>query len=126
MTEPRVHILFENEDWMPPLRAALNRRDVPFQEHFTDGGHIEIGSEPPAGLWLNRMSPSSHTRGHQGGVVYARALFDWLEARGRRVIKGSAAFAFEVSKVRQHAALEAAGIDTPPMPPSPIRSPRPT
>src|SRR5262245_39716954 len=105
-----VHILFENPDWMPPLRRALSQRGVPFREWFLDGGSIDIGSEPPDGIWLNRMSPSSHTRGHQGGVQLARELIPWLESKGRRVINGSRAFALELSKVRQHSALEAAGI----------------
>ncbi len=98
---------------MPPLRAALNARGVPYAEHFTEGGTLDIAAKPPVGVFLNRMSPSSHTRGHQGGVHYAAALFPWLEAAGVRVINGSNAFAFEVSKVKQHTALQAAGILTP-------------
>lgn len=110
---PRVHILFENPDWLPPLTTALEVRGVPYELHFTEGGTLDISATPAPGIWLNRMSPSSHTRGHQGGVLFAAAYFPWLEAAGRRVINGSNAFAFEVSKVRQHAALEAAGILTP-------------
>ena len=108
-----VHILFENPDWMPPLREALEARGIPRVEHFLEGGTIDITAPPAAGVWLNRMSPSSHTRGHQGGVLYTRALLTTLEAHGSPVINGSSAFAFEVSKVRQHAALHAFGIPTP-------------
>ena len=108
-----VHILFENDDWMPPLRQALEARGLPFVEHFTDGGSLDIAGTPPEGIFLNRMSPSSHTRGHQGGVAFAKEYLGWLEAHGRRVINGSRAFALEVSKVQQHAALEAMGVRTP-------------
>ncbi len=108
-----VHVLYENPDWMPPLRAALQDRGLEWAEHFCAGGTVDIGSVPPEGVWLNRMSPSSHTRGHQGGVQFVRELLCWLEAWGRPVINGSRAFALEVSKVRQHAALLAAGIRTP-------------
>lgn len=108
-----VHVLYENPDWMPPLREALADRNLHWIEHFCDGGTVDIGAVPPQGVWLNRMSPSSHTRGHQGGVRYVRELLSWLEAWGRPVINGSEAFALEVSKVRQHAALTAAGIRTP-------------
>ncbi len=108
-----VHILYENPDWMPPLRQALSDRGLAWQEHFCEGGMVDLGSAPPEGIWLNRMSPSSHTRGHQGGVQFARELIAWLEACGRPVINGSAAFALEVSKIRQHAALSALGIRTP-------------
>jgi glutathione synthase/RimK-type ligase-like ATP-grasp enzyme len=109
----KVHILFENEDWLPPLRAALERRGVPYEEHFTAGGVLDMHNDLPDGVFLNRMSPSSHTRGHQGGVVYTRELLGIIEASGRRVINGSRAFALEVSKLQQDASLRAAGILTP-------------
>lgn len=108
-----VHVLYENPDWMPPLRDALARRGLDWVEHFCDGGTVDIGTVPPHGVWLNRMSPSSHTRGNQGGVQFVREMLSWLEAWGRPVINGSSAFALEVSKIRQHAALTAAGIRTP-------------
>ena len=103
-----VHVLYENPDWMPPLRAALADRGLDWQEHFCDGGQVDLGVTPAEGVWLNRMSPSSHTRGHQGGVQLVRELLSWLEACGRPVVNGSSAFALEVSKLRQHAALSAA------------------
>ncbi len=108
-----VHILFENEDWMPPLREALSAAGLTWAEHFTDGGSLDLASTPPQGVWINRMSPSSHTRGHQGGVNFLREYLFHLEAHGRRVINGSNAFALEVSKVRQDLALRQEGIDTP-------------
>ena len=96
-----VHVLYENADWMPPLRRALEARGLPWVEHFTDGGQLDIGGAVPEGVVLNRMSPSSHTRGHQGGVQHVRELLGWLEAHGRRVINGSRAFEIELSKVKQ-------------------------
>lgn len=108
-----VHILFENEDWMPPLRHALTQRGLTVVEHHTDGGTLDLSKPPPEGLWINRMSPSSHTRGHQGGVTFVASYLRHLEAHGRRVINGSNAFELEVSKVRQDLALRRAGIRTP-------------
>lgn len=108
-----VHVLYENADWLPPLTEALASRGLDVVEHFIDGGSIDISSPPPEGIFLNRMSPSSHTRGHQGGVVFMKEYLAWLESWGRRVINGSEAFALEVSKVRQHAVLQSAAILTP-------------
>jgi len=108
-----VHVLFENEDWMPPLRRALADRGLEWVEHFVDGGVIDLASLPEDAVYINRMSPSSHTRGHQAGVVYTRELLGWLEATGRRVVNGSRAFTLELSKVQQHASLDAFGIRTP-------------
>ncbi|MEZ4316718.1 MAG: alpha-L-glutamate ligase [Myxococcota bacterium] len=109
----QVHILFENPDWMPPLRGALESRGLAFVEHFTEGGTLDTTEPPPEGVWINRMSPSSHTRGHQAGVVFAREYLGWLEANGRPVINGTRAFTMEVSKVQQYAALTRHGIPTP-------------
>jgi glutathione synthase/RimK-type ligase-like ATP-grasp enzyme len=108
-----VHVLYENEAWLPPLVDALAARGVPYRTWFVAGGVIDLTAAPPEGIFVNRMSPSAHTRGHQGGVRYVAELLGWLEAHGRRVLNGSAAFALEVSKVRQDWTLRAAGIDTP-------------
>jgi hypothetical protein len=98
---------------MAPLREALADRGLSWTEHFTQGGTLDLTEAPPEGIWINRMSPSSHTRGHQGGVVFLGEFLHHLEAHGRRVINGSNAFALEVSKVRQDLALRRAGIATP-------------
>jgi hypothetical protein len=108
-----LHILYENEEWMPPLREALAERGVPVVEHYMVNNRMDIGCSPKAGVYLNRMSPSSHTRGHQGGLVFSRELIYQLEQCGNRVINGSGPAAMEVSKLRQHSALEAFGIRTP-------------
>lgn len=108
-----IHVLYENPDWLPPLKEALEAEKLPVTYHFVEGGSVDLGGEPPAGVWINRMSPSSHTRGHQGGVRHTQNLLLWLEAHGRPVINGSAAFAIELSKVRQDLALQAVGVRTP-------------
>lgn len=109
----RLQILFENEAWMPPLREALDARGVPYVERHVEDGFVDLLSDPPDDVYLNRMSPSSHTRGHQGGVVFTKQLLRVLEAADRTVINGSRAFDLEVSKVEQHLALRRAGLLTP-------------
>jgi glutathione synthase/RimK-type ligase-like ATP-grasp enzyme len=108
-----IHILYENQAWLAPLEAALTQRGLPYVLHFVDGGTFDLSRTPPEGIWLNRMSPSSHTRGHQGGVRYVSELLGWLESHGRRVINGSQAFALELSKVKQDIALRTFGILSP-------------
>jgi hypothetical protein len=108
-----VHVLYENADWLPPLVRALEARELPYRTWFVDGGEIDLTEAPPEGVYVNRMSPSAHTRGHQGGVAFLREYLPVLESHGRRVINGSAAFALEVSKVGQDLTLRAAGILTP-------------
>jgi len=108
-----VHVLFENNDWIPPLAAALDARGLPWVPHYVEGGTLDLSQPPAPGVYLNRMSPSAHTRGHQGGVQLVREWLGLLEAHGRPVINGSQAFSLEVSKIRQDIALRAAGIRTP-------------
>ena len=110
---PTVHVLFENPDWLPPLVAALEAEGLPFEGHEVWRGVIDPGRPPEPGIWLNRMSPSSHTRGHVESVPLMREMLAWLEAHGRRVINGSRAFELEISKLRQDVALRRHGILTP-------------
>jgi len=111
---PPVHILFENPDWMPPLLDGLAA------EGFTDvrlvplvEGMFDPSVAPPDGIWINRISPSSHTRGHSATIELGREVLFWLEAYGRRVVNGLAAFELEVSKFRQDLVLQRWGIRTP-------------
>lgn len=108
-----AYVIYENEDWMPPLRTALDDAGVPYEEWHIDEGHFDVTSPPPKGVFLNRMSASSHTRGHTAAVEHTRQLLAWLERHGRRVVNGSRAFELEISKVQQHAALKQAGLRTP-------------
>jgi hypothetical protein len=109
----KTYIIYENEDWVPPLRTALDDAGVPYEEWFVNDGHFDVTGTPPEGVFLNRMSASSHTRGHTPAVEHTRQLIAWLERHGRRVVNGSRAFELEISKVQQHAALQQAGLRTP-------------
>lgn len=108
-----IYVLYENEDWLPPLTDALSRQNIPFTPIFTKDNSIDITQTPPKGVYINRMSPSSHTRGNQTGVSYTKEFLWQLEMNNLPIINGSSSFALELSKVRQHAALEAFGIRTP-------------
>lgn len=113
MKLPLIHILYENPAWLPPLEAGLSAEGLPYQLHAIDGGMIDISSVPAEGIYWNRISPSSHTRGHTTSVDLTIELLAWLEGRGRRVINGSRAFALEISKLQQDLALRKHGILTP-------------
>lgn len=108
-----LHVLYENPAWLPPLEEALARQGVPYTLQLTTGGVFDVSEEPPEGVFLNRMSPSSHTRGNQDGVRFLSEYLGYLEAHGRRVLNGSRAFSLEVSKIRQDVALRAFQIRTP-------------
>src|SRR6516225_1237773 len=109
----RIHILHENSAWLPPLAQALDQRQLPWTEWFLDAGTFDLAAPPPPGVFYNRMSASSHTRGHRFSAELTAAVLAWLEGHGRRVVNGSRALDLEISKLRQYAALEAASIRTP-------------
>merc|ERR1719378_228923 len=113
-SEPTLYIIHENDAWLDPLRAALHTLGVPFVEwHLGRGAAIDLSSEPPTGVFYNRMSASAHTRGHAAAPHAARAVLAWLEQHDRVVVNGLRALELELSKVRQHSALRRAGLLTP-------------
>jgi hypothetical protein len=110
---PRVHVLHENDEWVEPLRAAFTARGIPFAEWFLDRGLLDLREPPPAGVFYNRMSASSHTRDHRYAAEYTGAVLAWLTRHGRRIVNGERALALEVSKVAQYQALAAFDIESP-------------
>ena len=108
-----IFLLHENEAWLPPFRAAFARQDLAVTEWHLAEGDFDFSAPPPAGVFYNRMSASSHTRGHDAAPELTAALLAWLEAHGRRVINGSRALDLEVSKIRQYAALESRQVRVP-------------
>ena len=108
-----IYVIHENAEWLQPLAAALDEQGLPCRDWFLDRGVFDLSQEPPEGIFYNRMSASSHTRDHRYAAELTAAVLAWLERYGRRVINGSRALDLEISKTRQYAALEAAGIRTP-------------
>ena len=109
----RIHVLHENPAWLPPLATAFNARDLPWTEWLLDEGVFDLSAPPPPGVFYNRMSASSHTRDHRFSAELTAGVLAWLAGHGRRVVNGPNALDLEISKVRQYAALEAAGVATP-------------
>lgn len=114
MPAPAIYVIHENEVWVEPLRAAFAARGLPFVEWFLDGnGRIDLDREPPRGVFYNRMSASSFTRGHRFGPDQTAVVLAWLEGWERRVVNKGRALQLEISKAAQYAALRAVGIATP-------------
>jgi hypothetical protein len=114
MSAPAIYVIHENDTWVEPLRAAFARQGLPYAEWFLDGaGQLELDRPPPEGVFYNRMSASSFTRGHRNGPEQTAIVLAWLERWGRRVANDTRALRLEVSKAAQHAALAAAGIRAP-------------
>jgi len=109
----QIHVIHENAAWLEPLAAALERQALAWRNWFLDRGVFDLSLPPPEGVFYNRMSASSHTRDHRFAAELTVSVLAWLERHGRRVVNGSRALDLEISKARQYAALEKAGIRTP-------------
>lgn len=109
----KVYIIHENDDWTKHLTARLEELEVPYENWHLSEGMVDIQAVPPTGIFYNRMSASSHTRGHRYAPELTDNLLHWLESSGARVINGTGAIELEVSKLKQHLALKANGVQTP-------------
>ncbi len=109
----KIYLIYENEQWLAPLTNALDRIDAPYQRWSMIDGHLDLRSQPPKGVFFNRMSASAHTRGYRYSPEYSTCVINWLEGYGRRVINGGNTINLEISKTAQYIALRNAGIEVP-------------
>jgi hypothetical protein len=75
--------------------------------------NLNTASIPPVGVFYNRMSASSHSRGHRFAPEYTAVILNWLSAHNRRIINGENALALEISKSLQYKKLNEHNIKTP-------------
>jgi len=108
-----IYIIHENDEWLVPLKKAFSERGINAKEWFLNEGSVDLNTEPPEGVFYNRMSASSHTRGNRFAPELTRATINWLELHERKVFNGSRAIYYEVDKFSQYCALHQNGILTP-------------
>ncbi|HET7627391.1 MAG TPA: alpha-L-glutamate ligase [Bacillales bacterium] len=111
--ESKIYVIHENADWTAPLFQALEELGAPYEDWFLDEGQLDLNEVPPEGIFYNRISASSHTRGHRFAPEFTAAVLSWLERNGRRVLNPSRALRLELSKAEQYGELNAHGIRTP-------------
>lgn len=109
-------IFYEHPRWFEPLFAELDKRGAPYVKldaanHFFEPG--VLGDEKEFSLVLNRMSPSADRRGSGASILYTVHYLLHLEMLGKRVINGSKAFRYEVSKSFQLSLLAKLGLPYP-------------
>ena len=109
----KIYIIHENDEWIEPLRIHLNDLQISYEEWHMDKININTLNDPPFGIFYNRMSASSHTRGHRYAPEYTSIVLNWLESHNRRVINNSQALSLEISKSLQYKELEKVGLKVP-------------
>lgn len=111
-----IFILHENPEWVVPLHAEFSRRGIEATEWLLDEDYVAFDKTPNPGVYYNRMSASSHTRGHRFAPELTRMALTWLEHAGDSqvtVVNGLRALYLETCKLSQYAALQKAGVRTP-------------
>jgi len=109
----KIYVLHENDEWVEPLRKELQAINAPFEEWHLGKRNVDHLDKPPHGIFYNRMSASSHTRGHRYAPEHTAVVLNWLEKNKRRVINNSRALSLEISKSLQYKELASFGINTP-------------
>ena len=102
----QIYIIHENDEWVVPLRKELKKINAPFKEWHMDRDKIDSSKVPPNGVFYNRMSASSHSRGHRYAPENTKKILTWLENHNRRIINNSKALTLEISKQAQYRELE--------------------
>lgn len=108
-----IIVIHENKEWLKPLYEEFEQRGQTFTEWFIHEGVVATDIAPRDAVYYNRMSASSHTRGHRYAPELTRAALTWLEEHPVDVINGTDALYLEVCKISQYAALREAGVKVP-------------
>ncbi len=109
----KAYIIHENDEWTLPLKEQLQKLSVPFDDWHMAKVNLNTASAPPVGVFYNRMSASSHSRGHRFAPEYTAVILNWLSTHNRRIINGENALALEISKSLQYKKLNEQNIKTP-------------
>ena len=102
----KIYVIHENDEWLIPLRNSFKKINAPFVEWHMDKVNIDFKKSPPVGVFYNRMSASSHTRGHRYAPEDTKVVLNWLENHKRRIINNSKALKLEISKQIQYQELK--------------------
>ena len=109
----KIYLIHENKDWLQPLERVLLDKGIPFSDWHMVERTINLFTPPPEGIFFNRMSASSHSRGNRYCPELTTGLISWLEVNKRFVVNGSNAQRLELSKMVQYSELNLVGLKVP-------------
>jgi hypothetical protein len=106
--------LYEHPQWFNPIFQELDRRGVAYSKvHAPDHFYAAGEATPSFRVLFNRMSPSADRREHGSAIFHTLAWLGQLELQGIRVLNGTEAFRYEVSKALQLSLLSSLGLPYP-------------
>lgn len=101
-----IEIIYENPDWLPFFEEALAEVKIPYRLAFIEELAFDSNTPPGDIVYLNRISPSSHTRGHSKTFERGKRYLEYLAIHRRRVLNGINSFHYEISKQKQFLLLD--------------------
>ena len=110
---PAIYVIHENANWTAPLYDAFEALGLAYHDWNLSRVSLDLSQEAPQGIFYNRMSASSHSRGNRYAPEMTAGVLAWLEGQERTVINGRTALHLEISKLIQYAALRKAGLNVP-------------
>lgn len=109
-----VAVFYEHPDWFRPLFKELEKRKIPVEKQNAAEHHFAISeTESAYDVFFNRMSPSAYLRNNTQAIFYTTNLLNSLENNGVRVINGSKAWRYEISKALQLSLLQSLNLPYP-------------
>ena len=84
------------------IKRRIKKINASYKEWHMDRDKIDSSNIPPNGVFYNRMSASSHTRGHRYAPEDTKVVLNWLENHNQRIINNSKALKLEISKQNQY------------------------
>ena len=100
LSEPKLFIIHENEEWTKPLITALESRNIPYANWNMSSAMLDLSRPAPEGVFYNRMSASSHTRGNRFAPEMSIGVLAWLESQSRITFNGRSALNLVTVNVR--------------------------
>ena len=109
----KIYVIHENSEWLIPLLNCFKKMNAPFVEWHMDKVNIDFKKSPPDGVFYNRMSASSHSRGHRYAPERTKVVLEWLQNGNKRIVNNSRALELEISKKKQYEELKKFNIKFP-------------
>ena len=110
-----IAVYYEHPVWFERVFAELDRRKTPYVKVNAAHHHYDpsANGHEKFALVFNRMSPSAWNRGRADNIFYSLNYLSHLEQQGTRVVNGSQAFRFEISKALQLSLLQSLDLPYP-------------
>ena len=113
MSNQPIGVLDEHPDWLNPLYSVFDKRGIPFEKININTFSYNPQSKDCLPFYINRLSPSALSRGHESAFAFTLDYIIHLESLGARIINGSHTVLIETSKAKQASILSALNIPQP-------------